>query len=276
MSELRVHAIETGRLRGNETFLRADGWTALLRKPEGYEFPVYAFIVEHDEGVIAIDTGLNAGARSPRPRLQRRFVPNPAAGLDLGLALRAQGFDPADVRTVILTHLDWDHAGGLAAFPDAEVLVHRREWDFAHTWAGRQRFEPRLWPERFSPTLYEMNGGPYGPFPATRPVTKSGDVRIVPLPGHTAGHVGVIVRAGDVRLLICGDHVLREDWFLEDYEAGRLLGLGIWNRKLAVETSRRLHEFVASVPTVLLPSHDEAMPARLAALAPTNAGGTWR
>jgi glyoxylase-like metal-dependent hydrolase (beta-lactamase superfamily II) len=93
-------------------------------------------------------------------------------------------------------------------------------------------------------------------------------VRIVPLPGHTIGQVGVIVRSGDLRVLFAADHVLRQDWFLEDYQEGRLVGLGVFHRREARETSRRIHEFIESVPTVLAPSHDDQVPARLAALAP--------
>jgi N-acyl homoserine lactone hydrolase len=271
MSELRVHVIETGRLVGNRSFLRGDGWSSLFRRPQDLEFPAYSFIVEHPDGHIAIDTGLSARARAPRPRLQRRFVPRPGAAEEVGSRMRAIGLRPEDVRTVVLTHLDWDHAGGLAHFPAAEILVHRPEWEFAATFLGMQRYEPRLWPVGFAPTLYDLDPEPYGPFPNSRVITADGAMRIVPLPGHSIGQVGVIARMGDVRLLFCADHVLRQDWFLEDYGAGRLLGLGIFHPQLAVQTSRRIHQFVSDVPTVLIPSHDDEVPDRLAAMEPVSA-----
>jgi N-acyl homoserine lactone hydrolase len=266
MSELRIHVIETGRLVGNETFLRGEGWSSLLRRRRDYEFPAYSFVVEHPEGLIAIDTGMSAGARSPRPLMQRRFVPSPIAGHEMGPAMRAIGLDPADVRWVVLTHLDWDHAGGLAHFPGAEVLVHRPEHEFAATAVGRWRYEPQLWPSGFKPTVYDLDAEPYGPFPRSRALTGDGAVRIVALTGHSVGQVGVIVRSGDMRLFFVADHVLRRDWFLGDYEAGRLIGLGQFHRVQARETSRRIHDFIESVPTVLLPSHDDEVPARLRAL----------
>ena len=167
---------------------------------------------------------------------------------------------------MVLTHLDWDHAGGLAHFPEAEVLVHRPEWAFAQTIFGRKRFEPRLWPSGFEPSLYELDAEPWGPFPASKAMTADGAVRVVPLPGHTIGQVGVAVEMDGVRLLFCADHVLRQDWFVEDYAAGRLLGLGIWSRKSAVDTSRRVHGFIEQDSTVLIPSHDDAVPERLASV----------
>lgn len=264
-SARRVHVIETGRLVGNLTFLRGDGFASLLRRSEPYEFPAYSFIVEGPEGLIAIDTGMSARARTPRPLLQRRFVPRPLFGEEIGTRMRAAGLDPGEVRLVVLTHLDWDHAGGLAHFPGAEVLVHRSEWAFAQRLGGRLRYEPALWPAGFSPTVYDLEPEPCGPFPVSRAVTADGEVRLVPLGGHSAGQVGVVVRIGELRLLFCADHVLREDWFLEDYATGRRLGLGVWHPALAVETSERVHGFIGEFPTVLVPSHDEQAPARLAA-----------
>jgi N-acyl homoserine lactone hydrolase len=271
MHATRVHAIQTGRLIGNETFLRGEGWASLLRRRRDVEFPAHAFAIERPEGLILVDTGLHPGVRSPRPRVQRRLVPNPVERLEIGLAMRAVGLDPADVRTVILTHLDWDHAGGLADFPRAEVLVHRPEWEFAQTFRGKQRYEPRLWPDRLAPTVYELDREPYGPFPSSKAVTADGAVRLVPLPGHSIGQVGVVVRSGDVRSFLVADHVLRQDWFLDDYAAGRLQGLGAFFPEQARETSRRIHDFIESVPSVLVPSHDAETPARLAAMEPVEA-----
>jgi glyoxylase-like metal-dependent hydrolase (beta-lactamase superfamily II) len=270
MHEPRVHVIQTGRLIGNETFLRGEGWGSLARRRKDIEFPAYSFIVEHPEGHIAIDTGMSPRARSPRPRLQRRFVPRPVLEHDAGAGMRALGLSAGDVRRVILTHLDWDHAGGLAHFPHAEVLVHRPEWEFAHTFWGRQRYEPDLWPDRFDPSVYDLDDEPFGPFPTSRAVTSDGAVRLIPLPGHSIGQVGVIVRCGGLRLFFTADHVLRQDWFLEDYAAGRLLGLGVFFGDQARETSRRIHDFVEIVPTVLVPCHDDAAPERLARLAVTD------
>lgn len=260
---MRIHAIESGRLTANETFLRGDGWGSLLRRRRSVEFPAYFWVLEHPEGPIAIDTGMSGGVHVPRA--QRRIVPVPRIeqAHEAGPRLRTLGIDPAGIRRVVLTHLDWDHAGGLAHFPAADVLLHRPEFEFASTLPGRMRYQPRRWPRGFSPRLYDLDAEPYGPFPRSRAITRAGDVRVVPLPGHSAGHVAVAVEDGDATLVFCGDHVLRQDWFLEDHAAGRLLGLGIWFREQAEESSLRLHELCAGRPTVLLPSHDSRAPQRL-------------
>ena len=62
---MRVHVIQTGSIVANKTFLRGQGWSSLLRRREDYRFPSYSFILEHPEGLIAIDTGLTARVRIP-------------------------------------------------------------------------------------------------------------------------------------------------------------------------------------------------------------------
>ena len=258
-----VHAIDTGRLVANATFLRGEGFGSLLRRVDLIEFPALAYVIEHAEGLIVIDTGL--GAHVPRPRTFRGFPPTPSTTADQEIAtrMRQRGLDPREVRLVVLTHLDTDHTGGLRHFPDAEVLVHRREHEFACTRVGRLRYQPRSWPPDFAPTLYDLHAEPYGPFAASHPVTRSGDVRLVPIPGHSPGQIAVTYDLEDVTLLFAADHMLRADWFAEDLAAGRLLMLGVYAKQDARATSRRLQEFIRRRPTVLLPAHDADAPNRL-------------
>jgi glyoxylase-like metal-dependent hydrolase (beta-lactamase superfamily II) len=265
---MRVHVIQTGSVVANKTLMRGQGWSSLLRRREDYRFPSYSFILEHPEGLIAIDTGLTARVRIPR--FQHRMIPRPIIASEeeeIGPRMRAIGLDPGEVRRVVLTHLDWDHAGGLAHFPNAEFLVHRPEYEFASKLAGKLRYQPKLWPSEFEPTVYDLEPDPHGPFPESKPITNGGDVRVVPIPGHSIGQVGVLVQTDGPPLLFAADHVLRQDWFVEDYRDGNLLGLAFYP-KLAVETSRRIHQLVEETPTVFLPSHDTETPSRLEAMEP--------
>ncbi|HYZ90858.1 MAG TPA: N-acyl homoserine lactonase family protein [Actinomycetota bacterium] len=265
---MRVHVIQTGRLIGNKTFMRGQSWSSLFRKADRYEFPAYCYILEHPDGHIAIDTGMTSRARTPR--IARRFVPTPIAEPEdeVGPQMRAKGLDPADVRLVVVSHLDWDHVGGVGHFPNAEVLVHRREFEFASTFQGRMRYQPKLWPHTFDPTLFGLDPEPFGPFPESKTLTDKGDVRLVPIPGHSVAQVGTIVQTKGPALFFGADHMLRQDWFLEDVEAGRLIGLGLFFREKAIETSKRIAQFMDEVPTILLPAHDADAGQRLAAFEP--------
>ncbi len=265
---MRVHVIQTGRLLGNKTFLRGGSWSSLLRKAEPYEFPALCYIVEHPDGHIAIDTGLTSKVRTPR--MARRFVPTAIAGSEdeVGPQMRAKGLDPADVRLVVVSHLDWDHVGGVGHFPSAEVLVHRPEFEFASTFQGKMRYQPKLWPSTFDPTLYDLDPEPHGPFPQSKVLTDSGDIRLVPIPGHSVAQVATVIETKGATLFFGADHMLRQDWFLEDYEAGRLVELGVFFKDRAIETSKRIYQFMQETPTILLPGHDAEAAMRLAAAEP--------
>lgn len=160
---MEVHAIETGRLIANETFLRGDGFGSLLRRRKDIEFPAHAFVIDHPEGKIAIDTGLSTRVRVPRYQL--RFAPSPIIRAEEEIApqMQARGLQPEDVRRVVVTHLDWDHVGGIGQFPHAEILVHRPEWEFASKLGGRVRYRPRTWPPSFEPTTYDLDSIAFGP-----------------------------------------------------------------------------------------------------------------
>ncbi|HYZ93678.1 MAG TPA: MBL fold metallo-hydrolase [Actinomycetota bacterium] len=263
---MRIHVIPTGTLVGNKTFLRGEGWPSLLRPYEPFEFPAFSYVLEHDDGHIAIDTGMTSRARTPR--LLRRMVPRPIMQPEdeVGPQMRARGLNPEDVRLVIVTHLDWDHFGGVGHFPNADVLVHRPEHNFASTLMGKLRYQPKLWPTGFSPALYDLNPEPFGPFPTSKVLTENGAVRLVPIPGHSIAQVAAIVRTGDVSLFFGADHMLRQDWFVDDYNRGRLKQLGLFYPDAAIETSRRIHMFLESQPTVLLPAHDADAVGRLLSL----------
>jgi N-acyl homoserine lactone hydrolase len=265
---VRVHAIQTGSLVGNKTFMRGTGFAAALRRREDYEFPVYAYLLEHSEGSIMIDAGL--GSRYPPLGPMRRMFPLPSFGEgdDSAAQMRRAGLDPAEVRRVVLTRLHPDHVGGVDAFAGAEILVHRTELDFATSARGRPVYWPSYWPS-FEPIRFDLDPEPYGPFPQSKVLTASGDVRLVPIPGHAIGQVGVVVETEPARLFFSADHTLSRQWFLEDESVSRVgMVSRAASKRLGVKTSRRIHDFVTSAPTVLVPSHDVEAPGRLARMEP--------
>jgi N-acyl homoserine lactone hydrolase len=128
------------------------------------------------------------------------------------------------------------------------------------------RVEATATRQALDPTLYDLDPEPYGPFPRSKRLTEAGDVRLVPIPGHSIGQVGVVVETDREALFFSGDHVLRQDWFVEDYRAGNLRGIATFPHiRLAPETSRRIRRFAEDTPTVLMPAHDPEALARLAA-----------
>ena len=203
---VRVRCYSTGRARPKlaERGLRRylpGGWsTATL--------PVNAFVVEHAAGLCVFDTGQTARATEPgyHPRLHpylrlARFELGPED--ELGAQMQSDGLDLDAVRWVVLSHLHTDHVGGVEAFPAARVLVSRVEWRRTRGLVGRVRgYLPNRWPDTIEPELVDFDGPAVAAFPASYDVAGDGRLLMVPLPGHTPGHAGLLVER---QVLLAGD-----------------------------------------------------------------------
>lgn len=178
----------------------------------------HCLLIETDSGLVMIDTGL--GTRDvdhPQRRLSPFFIALNNIRLrheETAVAqIRRLGFDPADVRHIILTHLDFDHAGGLEDFPNATVHLTAREKEVADArdggaFVGSRRYRPGQWDEVKDWRLYPFGGGErwFG-FDSVRDLDGvPPDILLVPLAGHTWGHSGVAIRQpGGDWLLHAGD-----------------------------------------------------------------------
>jgi len=176
----------------------------------------HCLLLEGDRGLTLVDTGFGLrDVRNPEARLSSFFLtllrPEFRAELTAVRQIELLGFHARDVSDIVLTHLDFDHAGGLDDFPRARVHMLAAERDYAvqqKTWMDRQRFRPAQWGSEPRWQVYPTTGGGeawYG-FDCVRDLPGlSADVLLVPLPGHTFGHAGVAVRQGSGWLLLAGD-----------------------------------------------------------------------
>jgi glyoxylase-like metal-dependent hydrolase (beta-lactamase superfamily II) len=119
------------------------------------------------------------------------------------------GFKVSDVRHIVLTHLDFDHAGGLEDFPEATVHVMQVEMEAAKEQKGfisTQRYRPSLWDEVKQWKLYSVKGEPWYGFEAVRDLDGlPQSILMIPLAGHTHGHAGIAIETSDGWLLHAGD-----------------------------------------------------------------------
>ena len=212
---MRVHAIQTGavQIKASQIVGRGQGLARRMAPlfDENWSdwLPVYAFAIEHRDGVILVDSGSNAGLKSlprwhPYFRLAVRFEIEREQ--EAGPQLRALGIAPRDVKTVVLTHMHIDHDGGLADFTASRVLVSPGELKAASGFAGEIRgYLPKRWPRGFDPQPLALADEPYGPFAKSRRVTADGAVIAIPTPGHTRDHLSVAVDDGDACVILAGD-----------------------------------------------------------------------
>lgn len=175
----------------------------------------HCLLLECDRELVLIDTGYGLrDVAEPYRRLSRAFLtllmPDLREEMTAFRQIQQLGLDPGDVRHVILTHLDFDHAGGLDDFPGARVHLLASEEQHAsmqRTLLDRMRYRPAQWSTRSQWVTYpHARGDSWFGFDCVRELEGlQADVALVPLLGHTFGHAGVLVRRAEDWLLFAGD-----------------------------------------------------------------------
>lgn len=178
----------------------------------------HCLLIESDQGLVLVDTGFGTrDVADPHRRLSEFFLHMNQIQLrpeETALAqVKRLGFKPEDVRHIVITHLDFDHAGGLEDFPNATVHLTAREKEVADAqeggaFVGTRRYRPGQWDEVSSWKMYPMGGGErwFG-FDSVRDLAGlPPEILLVPLAGHTWGHSGVAIQEdGGGWLLHAGD-----------------------------------------------------------------------
>ena len=266
-----IHTIETGKVKITKNWRvgRGDGIKRMLNTLFDNEFtewlPIYVWVIEHPEGLIVIDTGIPADAKKRiwfppfMPLVQRAAKFKMTPEQEVGPRLRQLGFSADDVRWVVLTHLHQDHDGGLHHFPNAEFVVSRREWATAAGFKGRlSGYVNQRWPDWFQPRLVDVDQRPFGPFAGHHTLTQSGDIQLVPTPGHSLGHLSVILVEGHLSIVFAGDASYTEDLLI----ARKADGIGV-DPHAQQDTHMNILAYAEQHPTIYLPSHDPGSKERL-------------
>ena len=167
-------------------------------------------VVETDQGIVLVDTGVGLHDHENPYWIVRLFARN--FGLERNpdttavRQLAKRGISAEAVQHIVLTHLHFDHAGGLPDFPQALIHVHRREHQaFLHprSWIelAYDRADAAHGPRR---VLYDKTDAEWRGFEAIR-LPFSPAMYLIPLFGHTRGHCGVVMQDGDRWVFQCAD-----------------------------------------------------------------------
>lgn len=207
-------------------------------------------LVKRDQGWVLVDTGLGLhDHESPSPLVKFyrldfgiRYAPEECAVSQLARA----GLQPDAIHDIVLTHLHFDHAGGLPDFPAASVHLHRREYEAVRhptTWLERFAYDRRDVAHGPAWVLYEEITGQWFGFDAIR-LPFSPRMFLIPLFGHTSGHCGVAIETEDGWFFQVGDALpLSADFDLTP---------GWLNRLVLGAHCERLRAFSISHPEVRL------------------------
>jgi glyoxylase-like metal-dependent hydrolase (beta-lactamase superfamily II) len=128
---MRIHHLNTGTMCPvGRRFVNGSG--GVLQRAR---LVCHCLLLETNDGLALVDTGIGMDDIARSDRLGRKWVRQTAPRLDPAetavAQVRALGYAPADVRHLLLTHLDRDHAGGIPDFPNAKVHLHRAEYEMA-------------------------------------------------------------------------------------------------------------------------------------------------
>ncbi|MEU0271008.1 N-acyl homoserine lactonase family protein [Streptomyces sp. NPDC006307] len=162
--------------------------------------PVLAYLVRHEAGLLLFDTGLGAGD----PEAEAHYRPRRK---DLVAALAARGVTPDDIDIVVNCHLHFDHCGANPLLAGRPVLVQRGELATAR--AGGYTIDALV---DFPGARYEELDGEAEVWPG---------VRVVPTPGHTAGHQSLVVSGSEGTTVLAGQAYDFASQFASDEMARR-------------------------------------------------------
>src|SRR5215831_3327109 len=191
-----IHAIKTGLVQVRRPQMESRGTGAarmahMLFDEEWSDWlPIYVWAIEHEEGIILVDTGETSRVHErgyhprwhPFYRRAARFSVHPEE--ELGPQLRSLGIGTRDIRQTVLTHLHTDHAGGLVHVTGSRVWVSADDLAQARGALGRlQGYLPHRWPKWWETEAIRFEQRPVGPFTMSMPLTRRGDVVVLPTSG---------------------------------------------------------------------------------------------
>jgi glyoxylase-like metal-dependent hydrolase (beta-lactamase superfamily II) len=174
----------------------------------------HCLLIETNQGLVLIDTGFGQrDIQAPLSRLSPFFMNLNRIKFEekytAVAAIERLGLNPRDVRHIVLTHLDFDHAGGLEDFPEATVHVMLSEIEAAkerHGFVSSRRYRPGQWDEVKNWKYYSPGGEPWFGFEAVRNLEGlPPEILLIPLVGHTRGHAGIAIETSEGWLLHAGD-----------------------------------------------------------------------
>lgn len=205
---MQIHHLNCGAMQPYGGALM-DGAT---RIPAPATMACHCLLLESEDGLVLVDTGtVSVDPEFDRKHLDPTFLAmnriRLAADEAAANQVRALGHDPAEVKHIVMTHLDFDHAAGLRDFPRATVHLSSAEAHAARHPAGaigQRRYTPAQWGDIGRWRRYADFDTDWFGIPAAEVLP---GVSLVWLPGHSEGHCGVAVRDGDGWLLHAADAV---------------------------------------------------------------------
>lgn len=250
------------------------------------QFPILSVLIERDHDLVLFDTGIGTHIeqemRPPiywgnlffhRCVMRTRFNPQHDA---LVHQLPRFGFKPSDVKHVIISHLHWDHAGGMRDFPQAHFIVGRREWNFASGLSGVPLLKNAFIKEQFCEAGLDIElieadpRKPFKNFQASYDLFGDGSLVLVDLPGHSPGLMGLyLTMPSGRRFFFSADTFYFPEGLEQRIPKSKLMASLVSEGPEAGASIEQVYNLMCLEPDLeIVGSHDHRLPGRYA-LAPT-------
>jgi len=205
----------------------------------------YIWAVQGGGQTIVFDSGVRPALAAER-KLTGYVTPDQA--------LARIGIDAKKVEHLVISHIHFDHGGGIELFPNAKIYVQRKEYDF---WVYDPISRRLPYAAVGDPVANKQFGDLRG---SDRLVFIDGDQKIFPgielllTPGHTPALQSMTVNTAKGLAILCSDcaHIHRS--FVEDNPSCLITDLPAW-----LNTYTRLRDKVKGNLSMLFPGHDKDM-----------------
>ena len=228
--------------------------------------PISVFIIEHRDGLVLFDTGMNRDVitnphyfpgKVTEMFMDHIFKFHMNEDDTLTTQLNAAGFAASDVKKAVISHLHFDHVGGISEIPQAELVVCEKAWQHMLDPKSEKDVVLRDYIDIPSANWHriryqEMDIPDIQPFKHAYDLMGDGSMLLFPTPGHLPGSLSMLVRReNSPPLLMVGDLTYYTDLLMQN----NLAGTG--DRKLLLDSFAKVRELKQRLPDLqILPAHD--------------------
>lgn len=193
------------------------------------KLPLQAFLIKHRDGFVLFDTGVDPAVQWDKRYIKQaigRFLLPRIFRLHLrdtdriDHVLSRMGVSPDEIKTAVISHLHFDHVGGIDQIPQADLLVSKEEWEILsephpeQEWILREHIQ--IPSAKWRQITFEPSDDPlFEGFAGLHDVAGDGSMILLPTPGHTKGSISMLIRQEGWRPLLLVADLTYETALLE-------------------------------------------------------------
>ncbi|CAM3429799.1 MBL fold metallo-hydrolase [Elizabethkingia occulta] len=215
----------------------------------------HCLLIQEDNKLILIDTGIGLlDTQQPVERIGQQLIDMVgyrfSEDLTAILQIKNLGFAPQQVTDCIISHMDNDHIGGVADFPQATVHVGAEEFDSFNS--GNPRYIKL--PMAHLPTIktYAKTTDEWYGFEARKIETDTeAEIYLIPLFGHTEGHCGIAIKANNQWIFYVADaYYLKAELYDSSHPVNELARISAEDNDLRIENINKIRKLTDEYPEI--------------------------